>query len=549
MPQTANDLVDRVKTSCDNQTYLFVFGNESIGWAYNKEILDKRWESRILSKQYFESEEFENLSDEQKNKLLYKGVKAYDAEELDPNTNYITENPSVYEYRVTGGAYGWVKTKYKATHYVTTDKYGITQTYYAYFDENDTYRVKHVMRRMSKVPCTNIYYKNVEGTWIDYSKYINALPTYNIDVASVNWPNVMKISDLSILPKCKYIDAEGYIYDIDAGDGKDMDSGVSFIEVDTNDWSKVHYEPYSINEPDLPFSARHIMNDLKVTIPSNLKRSGFLCWLNGAFVPTIADDLYDNVLYIENAMYMIGSKCVNQTLGAKHTQGNSATVSEDESNNEYRYDVNLRFFGWRGVSVSDFYKPISSEHTTISYNYASIYPIKQVTYPVEINKDAHMIICNGEILDPNDYTIEADGKTVTFKNVESDGYELLNEIVKDINENSVFYENVNPLKMVSRVLTNKTYSLVNFSADDETKKVKLRISSSCCVNFPYKDEVTFPKMNIGDLILTRGLYVPFSWIHQNTIAYPKMTNSYSDGDTDGLKEEDIKRYYFVLEDK
>lgn len=549
MPQTTNNLVDRVKTSCDNQTYLFVFGDDSIGWAYSKDILDKRWESRILSKQYFESEEFENLSEDQKNKLLYIGVKSYDAEELDLLTNKTVTNPTVYEYIISDGRRMWKKTTYKAEYHSETDRYGITQTYYAYCDENDTYRIKHVMKRMSQTPCTNIYYKNSEGMWIDYLKYINTLPTYNIDVASINWPNVVKIKDISILPKCKYIDANGYIYDIDAGDGSDLDSGVSFVEVDTNDWSKVSYEPFSLNDTDLPFSARHIMNDLKVTIPSNYKRTGFLCWLNGAFVPTIADSLQDNVLYIENAMYMIGSKCVNQSLGAKHTAGDLATVIEDEANNEYRYDVNLRFFGWKGISVSDFYKPISSEHTNISYNYTSIYPIKSVTYPVEINKDAHMIICNGEIMDPNEYTIGSDGRTVTFKNIENDGYELLNEIVKDINENSIFYENVNPLKMISRVLTNKTYSLVNFSSDDDTKKVKLRMSTSCCVNFPYKDEVTFPKMNIGDLILTRGLYVPFSWVHQNTIAYPRMNNSYSNGDTDGLKEEDIKRCYFVLEDK
>ena len=548
MPRSVNSLLDRTKTSCDNQTYMFVFGDESIGHAFSKDILDAKWESRILSKQYFSSSEFNALSDSEKAKILYEGVVAYDAEELDPETNKQVQNPSVYKYTLSGGAYSWVKTGNTAEHKIVTDDYGITQDYYAYFDENDTYRLKYVMKRTNREPCPRIYYKNSQGVWIDYYKYVNSLPTYNIDVASINWPHIVKLDDLSVLPKCRFIDANGYVYDIDAGDGKDLQSGIASVEIDTNSWDDVSYEPYSIDSPDLPFSARHVMTDLKVTIPEDKKITSFLCWLNGSFVPTVKDSDKDNVFYIQNAMYMIGSRCINQILGASHTSS-GATVTEDEKNNEYRYDVNMRFFGWKGVSVSDFYKPYSSEHTTITYNYESIYPIKTVTFPVSINTDAHMILCNGKVLDPNEYTISSDGKTVTFKNVESEGYELLNEIISDINENASFYENVNPLKMISRVLTNKTYSLVNFSADDEDKKVKLLISSASCVNFPYKNEVTFPVMNIGDLILLKGLMVPFEWIHKNTIRYPRMANSYTDGTVDAFTEDDVKRYYFVLEDK
>lgn len=549
MPSNVNNLIDRVKTSCDNESYMFVYNDDSIARAYSKEILDSKWENRILSKQYFESDEFNALPSSRKDKMLYDGVMAYDAEELDPINNKIVENPSVYRYIVSdSNVSSWEKTNYKAVHKVVTE-YNITQDYYAYYDDNESYYIKHVMKRMIKNPCTRIYYKNSEGKWFDYFKYINALPSYNIELASKNWPDIMIVKDITELPKCKYIDRNGYIYDIDAADGSLLEKGTTYVEIDTNDWEKVTYAPCSITDKDLPFSARHIMNDLKVTIPEGLKRNNFLTWLNGAFVPTVADSDKENVMYIENAMYMIGSKCINQTLGAKHSNGENATVVENEMYDEYRYDVNLRFFGWKDVLVSDFYKPSSSEHTVISHNYENIYPIKNITFPVKINKDAHIILCNGKILDPNEYTILTDGKTVILKNVEKEGYDLLNEIISDINADISFYNNVNPLKLISRVLTNKTYSLVNFESEDETKELKLMISSSCCVNYPYKNEVTFPSLNIGDMIIVKGLYVPYEWIHINSIRFPKTISSFENGVVDYLNEDDVKRYYFVLKDK
>ena len=165
MPSNVNNLIDRVKTSCDNESYMFVYNDDSIARAYSKEILDSKWENRILSKQYFESDEFNALPSSRKDKMLYDGVMAYDAEELDPINNKIVENPSVYKYIVSdSNVSNWEKTNYKAVHKVVTE-YNITQDYYAYYDDNESYYIKHVMKRMIKNPCTRIYYKNSEGKW------------------------------------------------------------------------------------------------------------------------------------------------------------------------------------------------------------------------------------------------------------------------------------------------------------------------------------------------------------------------------------------------
>lgn len=548
MPQTVNSLIDRIKTTCDNNTFLFVFAS-SPAVAYNKNILFEKWETRILSMSYYNE-----LPAEKKETMLVDGIYAYDEQD----TDYISGNlinPAVYKYVITKNSDGtilnqrWVKTKYTASKNNVVNSNGVTETYFSYKNENDTYYNRKIMKRMISGDCVNIYYKNSIGKWVDYNKYINLLPNYELDTASINWPDVMKINT-NIIPSCTYIDENGYVYEIDENDGENSITDVTNIELNTNDNSVVSYEPANIDDLSLAFTYRHLMNDLKITIPSKYNKFDFLVWLNGSFVPTTLSSLGNNIFYIEKALSMIGSKCVNQILHAPIEHGNNATVVEKESNNEYRYDVNLRFFGWEGVKVSDFYKPVSSETVPITYNYSSVHPIKSVEFPTEINKDAYVILCNGKILDENEYILDpTNPRRVTFKNIESEAYILLNEIVKDISENISFYENVNPLKMIGRVITSRNYSLINFESTNENKRVRLLRSKSLCVNFPYKNEVTFTSLSSGDLVLVNGLYTPYEIIHKNTIRFPRLVSTYNDGVIGEITEKDVVRYHFKIDDK
>lgn len=312
----------------------------------------------------------------------------------------------------------------------------------------------------------------------------------------------------------------------------------------------VQYEPCSMSDPSISWKRRFMYDDLKITLPEGYSKDQFLVWLNGAFVPSTRDTTYENIMYLENAMTMIGSKSVNQKLGATIEPGEYGTVITQEDNDEYRYDVNLRLFGWRGVKVSNFFKPITSTTTPITYNFESIRPLKTLTFSVEVNKNAHLIICNGKVLSPDEYTIDPeDPKTIVLKNVEYECNMLLNELIAEIDENLEYYENVNPLHLLRSMVLERTYSLVNFTAEDNTKELYLRNSNACAVDFPKKGEIMFSSLKIGDLVLVDGLFEPYLWVHQNTIKFPKMETSYRDGTVEKLYSQDVCRYYFLLKDK
>ena len=99
------------------------------------------------------------------------------------------------------------------------------------------------------------------------------------------------------------------------------------------------------------------------------------------------------------------------------------------------------------------------------------------------------------------------------------------------------------------MILERTYSLINFEAEDSTKVVELHSSNACAVDFPKKGEITFTRLRIGDMVLINGLFEPYIWVHQNTIKIPKTANTYSDGIVDKLYAENVIRYYFVLKDK
>jgi hypothetical protein len=263
------------------------------------------------------------------------------------------------------------------------------------------------------------------------------------------------------------MDENNYIYYIDEYDGSYPDNKLPLIDIDESKEGLVSYRPFSIEEPHLPFSARHIMPDLRVKIKGISSRNLFV-WLNGIFVPIIPDTTYEDVFYIKNAMTAIGSRCVNQKLNSPWNYANTrnATVIEDSAFNEYRLDARFRFFMWKHVRPSLWYSPMSIKKIPVVYNYASVNIIKDIVFPEKINNNAHMILDNGIILDQTEYTIDPeDPRKITLKYVEIDAYTLLNEIIKDIKENIDIYAGIKPLSLIEQTLTNHSYSLVNFSLD------------------------------------------------------------------------------------
>lgn len=528
----------------------------------------------------------------------------------------------VFKYtKDTAGRYYWTVTPYVATEKTEELSSGNIDQFYRYANEDDTYYRKDILVRSIRTPILNVYYKNSEGVWIDYNLCVRTYPEYDIDEASKTWTERLRI-DPSILPKCEYVDNDGYTFYIDAGDGADINEDTcTCIELDTVksinvlskkvefeissetnalsflngelpptvsgfefyhwSWIKdgsaitslnnrelnsgstlevyavfyrttgtVSYEPCSLSDPTIPWKRRFMYDDLKVTLPEGYTKDQFLVWLNGAFVPSTRDSTYENIMYLENAMTMIGSKSVNQKLGSLFEESDYGTVITDEANDEYRYDINLRLFGWKGVKVSSFYKPVSSTTTPITYNFEAIRPLKTLTFSVNVNENAHLIICNGKVLTPDEYYIDPENpKTIILKNIEYECNTLLDQIVSEIDNNLEYYENVNPLHLLRSMVLERTYSLVNFTSEDPNKELYLRNSNACAVDFPKKGEIMFSRLKIGDLVLIDGLFEPYLWVHQNTIRWQRMESSYRDGVVDKLYPENVLRYYFLLKDK
>lgn len=663
-------LLSTVKTSCDNDVLMYVFNGEDVARAYDRKYLDTLWTTP------YATDENGNILYDAKGNKMYKLSYKYIPITVSGSSNIDVHTAVVYTASANITVQNVLKTistesipnatfKYfsldginevssselarilTSGESITVCKvYSLTVTstvtsgfkiiptnaelgsisdngfVYTSGEDEYTYRIQCIMLKLSRNPCVNIFYKNKNGVWIDFRKCTAVHPKITPVEAAITYQSALAI-DINILPKCIFTDAEGYVHRIDEHDGQDNNLAVSGIEIDTNDPSIVKCQPYTSTASNVGLT--HLMDDLKVTMPSDYSGKDFLVWLNGAFVPRSVDSTYKNIFYLENAMYSIGTKVVNQKIGAPKTYtGSGATVELDESYDEYRYDINLRLFGWQGVAVSDWYKPASTTTVPITHNYSLVYITKTVTFPVEINPNAHMLMCNGVVMDESEYTVDVttstvhtsqtytataditldkilgsltpaaiergtfqyyslDGtnkisnttlydttvksgasiviysvylqtsrKTITLKNVVTEAYDLLNSIIADMNydakNGTSYYTNVKPLNLITEAITQKSYSLINFSSKDASKELYLKHSTACAVNFPYMREVTFPVINIGDIVLIDGVYSRYEWIHQNTIRLPRFQMSYF-GDEADFKESDVQRLYFVLKDK
>jgi hypothetical protein len=698
---TVGELLQSIKSSCDNGTYMYCFKDNNVGKAYHESVLNRPWKARVADMAYFISSYTTNNKPVWKfDEILLRGSIAFDnrqflhekiveivsqktetgqeiirTTETNKDFNYSNEpvnevvtveytygGISYYEVNPSDGRLGIDENsiEYPPTYrepiltrtrnpsyqkmsrlipvYVDDSNEEIDQdkSYweassftvyededgYYYNDNNSTFYIKDIMKCAARNPILNIYYKNSNGNWIDYIALTSTYPGINISSSSVQYEERFKVN-VNLLPRCKYVDQNQYIYNIDAGDGKDTNATtLTPIEVDTvrgysvlskectfnpsssfnslqsflsfetpplvpgftfDHWAEVKdgreltstkrnepveqgnsftlwavyykktnvitYEPYSSN-PALTFEKRVVFNDIKIVLPENYDRSMFLTWLNGVFVPTTNETLYRNYMFIKDGMDLVESKTINQKIGSVATKTDNATVITDSKDDEYRYDINLHLFSWKNVSVSGFYNVQSSELASITdSNFETVNVLKTMIFPVDVNVDAHFIICNGKVLSKDEYKIDPDNhRRVTLLNVEKETNALLSEISSEINEFSEYYPNVSPIRMLRRLIKNRTYSLINFESKDSTKKIYLRSSNACAINFPYKGEITFTKLNIGDLVLVDGIYSPYLWVHSNTIKFPKSEYTYSDGVVDKLNADNVLRYYFVEED-
>lgn len=565
MPGTINQYLQKIKKVCDNDTFLFAFSNGTAR-AYSYDILVKPIRDYLRPITEYVS----SGKDPKPNALAYDNRETINGA---INDNY----GKTLKY-IRYNTFGFWTTDAFSTKYVdkTTETVELLpmELFHVDMEGNNLYN-NVVMKRLCRDPNAKVYYKGLDGRWYSYDKYIG-----HTDIGFIfrdlcnkdDYKDKLVITDYNLLPRCEFTDSDGYEYIIDACDGYNDENGirpVEFIEYDTNSVydilsrpnGKVGCTPCCIEDPHLGFDARHVFNDLEVKInPSLVKEvttkdnicNHVLAWLNGAFVPITASKTDDNIFYIEDGMSLVDEHVKNQVLHApkKLADDGTATVIEDPAYDEYRWNINLRLFGWKDVSVSPWYKPTSIDTIPITYKYVNtVRIISSIVFPVDINKDACLILCNGRILGRDEYEFDKENpRKVNLTKVERAAYKQLEELMLDVIQHNEYYRNVNPLKLISGVLTDsKYYSLINFSNFDkgETKSLYLKDSFACATNFPYVNEMTFSTINHGDLITVGGLFTPFEWTHKNTICIPKSTYTYNAEGVNSIERSDVVRRYFI----
>jgi len=409
-----------------------------------------------------------------------------------------------------------------------------------------TYYTEVISPRITYEQVVNIFYKNTNGVWIDYTKYLNTYPSVPLLTGAVIYEDLFKVNK-KYIPQTIFIDNEHFVHYIDAKDGDYSDS-IHVHYIDEKNRNKVIIQPYSVTEPTLPSTAKHMMQDVRVRV-INEDPSTMLVWFNGVFTPILQDQSYSDVFYIRNGMSLVNTEVYEQKSNAPVSiqptgSYQTATVYESEEYNSYRYNFNLRIFKWDGVTVGDWTTPVSAETIPIIHDYAAVYIPKTLLFPFEVNTDAHMLFVNGIVIDPKEYSVDVhDKRKVILHNVYRQGLNLLNEMIFEINSNPVQYIGTTPLAMIRSSLIEKTYSLVNFTSSVPNKTLHLTYSKANAVDFPYRHEITFANLDLGDLVLVDGVYIPYEWVHKYTIKHPVKQFSFISQDL-RIKEENVSRLAF-----
>ena len=429
-------------------------------------------------------------------------------------------------------------------------------------DPFNTYYHRIIMKRLVTDHCFTIFYKNNNGNWVDYRKLRNVFPNVMIAESAVLYEKDY-IIDPQILPACTFHDRDNIIHEIDICDGKPKGMSTVPIEIDqyghseidkhNSHLNKVLIEQCKIDDDTLSFKERHMMRDIKLTLPVGREKNDFLVWLNGAMQPTISDteihkNGFKNVAYIKDGLAYVKPYKISQKEGAPVTPANDmyATVIENPEYDEYRYDWSRRLFGWKDIKISEWYRPNSYYSKKLIQLGKSIDICDGVKFDVPVNKDAHLVICNGIILSPDEYYIDSiDPKVVHFTKTIDNARRLIEYYSILFEKNNTFYENINVIEFLKPVLLSKVYSLVNFSHIDDKKSVQLVRSKASATNHPYMYEITFPRIDNGDLVLIDGVFTPYEWIHEHTIYYPNFHDLFRK-EMRSMTPNNVERLHFLI---
>ncbi len=171
-----------------------------------------------------------------------------------------------------------------------------------------------VSKRFTYDPPTAIYFKAGEGfdSWVDYKlaiedgKYRGIIdPKAACEYAYEQGNRLLsKTTPPTRIPNTIYVDAEGYEYYIPINDGTVMPALCERLNAGNYDFSEIGLEQCSVYNLSIPFSQRHLMDDLRLTFKSPEARNNNITTFNMLTVPTVPDETDPLKSYIRNALRM-----------------------------------------------------------------------------------------------------------------------------------------------------------------------------------------------------------------------------------------------------
>lgn len=397
-----------------------------------------------------------------------------------------------------------------------------------------------------------VYYKSYDiansgevGVWVNIMKlwsqrmYNGALSKAYImrDGNTVNVDGIKKV---------KYLDANRIDHIIDKYDGAPITGDkcqIYIYPVHNNNLMKI--SQYNREQPNL-VGKYHLKQDLLVTINDihNVKKfdNNILVWVNGLFVPYIALD--DTNIVIPNGKSYLDTRVVSyKDTGVAQAKAGTIYATADPVIEEYRFDLDIRIFSWKGITISGFDVAALCDYDFYEYFDNDTGVTHKIDYPARLVFDRvidenHLLIQNGTVVDRDRYTIEGSKVILKFSR------DLVENTIRELKESGVQSDRFGNI-VESYMPSGADFNIVFFTPDNDDHSITLHRSDKCYRNFPYSFHVTFPDFDLGDIVLLDGVYEKYVAHTTNSIAYPynKYLARYKDNNI--LNETKVERIFFM----
>ena len=406
-----------------------------------------------------------------------------------------------------------------ALYYEFSDGYNVAfHSSFIYDDFNTIKLDSHYKKMIDKLQqtstMTKLLLKKSYG-WIDILGIMEHSPV-NLDLQIANYGENFIVSPNDI-KSVLYTSIDGMVHKIISRDGYRTNCKVR-EDIDLTNSDLFTIEQGSIDHPGYAFSKRSYFDDIKITAVDPLFRwDNCLCWVGGVFADYQIDPIVPNRLWIPKGKDLLTTK----PIGYKDVSEIENLVDDIKITGTqlYGYDfAAIKIFRWIGVDISPMAVPNRFNMSIVAHRdditgttYGVKYP-KSIIFANEV-KESHIIMYNGIILDPSQYTINPKNRCEVFLT-------FLEEHIASLIRRYLVVDS-NPYERIERYISSCRFVVINFTNHGDDIPLYMRDDQSCHVNYPYPGQITFFDLSLSDLILLDGMYMPYLWIHDRSIEYPK----------------------------